>query len=65
MTIKEITNEKIEFFNKNGRKNISIANETGSIQIVRLENIERLRNFLNELEETKYNMRDPFLQKKI
>jgi len=43
MTIMKITTEQIEFFNKNGRKTISIVNETGSIQIVGLVNIERFR----------------------
>ncbi|WP_169810313.1 hypothetical protein [Paenibacillus macquariensis] len=46
---------------KNGINIISVANETGSIQIIGLENIEKIRNFLNELKEMNYNMRDPFI----
>lgn len=65
MTIMEITTDQIGFSNKNGKKIISIVNETGSIQIVGLQNIEKLRNFLNQLEEANYNMRDPFLQKEV
>lgn len=65
MTIMDVTTDKIEFLNKNGRKIISVANETGSIQIIGLENIEIIRKFLNELKETNYNMRDPFIHKKI
>lgn len=65
MAIMDITTDHIEYLNKNGRKIISVVNETGSIQIVGLQNIERLRSFLNELEKTNYNMRDPFLQTKI
>lgn len=61
----EPTTDQIELSNKNGRKIISISNELGSTQIVGLDNIERLRNFLNELHESNYNMRDPFLHKKI
>jgi len=62
MTAKDPT---IELMNKGGRKTISISNETDSIQIVGLDHIERLRTFLNKLHEANYNMRDPFLQKKI
>ncbi|OME78735.1 hypothetical protein BK120_23685 [Paenibacillus sp. FSL A5-0031] len=65
MTIMKITTDQIEFLNKKGRKIISIVNETGGIQIVGLENIEKLRNFLNELKETNYNLRNPFLHKNI
>jgi len=61
----DVTNDQIEFLNKNGRKIISVANETGSIQIIGLENIEKIQNFLNELKETNYNMRDPFIHIKI
>ncbi|OAB33074.1 hypothetical protein PMSM_16070 [Paenibacillus macquariensis subsp. macquariensis] len=49
------------FLDKNGINIISVANETGSIQIIGLENIEKIRNFLNELKEMNYNMRDPFI----
>ncbi|BBI33932.1 hypothetical protein [Cohnella abietis] len=65
MTIMETTNDQIELLNKNGRKIISVTNETGGIQIVGLDNIEKLRIFLNDLKEANYNMRDPFLNKKI
>ncbi|MFB6367763.1 hypothetical protein ACFCP7_27770 [Paenibacillus elgii] len=65
MTIMEPTSDQIELSNKSGRKTISIQNETGSIQIIGLDNIERLRTFLNEWHEANYNMRAPFLRKKI
>lgn len=65
MTMMEPTTDQIELFNKDGRKIISINNKSGSIQIVGLDSIERLRNFLNELQLANYNMRDPFLNKKI
>lgn len=64
MTILKPTTDQIELSNKGARKIISIRNEVGSIQIVGLDNIERLRNFLNKLHESNYNIRDPFLRKK-
>ncbi|MNI00316.1 hypothetical protein D3C73_531120 [compost metagenome] len=65
MTIMDTTTDQIEFLNKNGRKVISVVNETGSVQIIGMQNIERLRKYLNELKDANYNMRDPFLHKEI
>ncbi|REE81568.1 hypothetical protein A8990_11894 [Paenibacillus taihuensis] len=65
MTIMQSTIDQVELLNLGGRKTITIQNATGSIQIVGLDNIERLREFLNELHSANYNMRDPFLNKKI